>query len=109
MGECMNSMNTPTHVDIESLKKELMSAVPKTGSIANIRMLQKLKWEHATYGQVRDRLVKENLLLPGRGRGGSVRRLVEDSTVVAAESMTPAAVSVSEGELYEPILNIIRR
>lgn len=42
------------------------------GTAGNVRLREALKWQEATYGAVKDKLVAEGLITLGRGRGGSV-------------------------------------
>lgn len=42
------------------------------GSAGNGRLREALQWDEATYAIVKDALVAEGLVTPGRGRGGSV-------------------------------------
>jgi type I restriction enzyme M protein len=42
------------------------------GSAGNGRLREALQWDEATYISVKDELVTEGVLTPGRGRGGSV-------------------------------------
>lgn len=42
------------------------------GSAGNGRLRETLQWDDATYNAVKDELVAEGSVTPGRGRGGSV-------------------------------------
>jgi hypothetical protein len=86
-----------------------MAAVPKTGSIGNITLLQTLKWADSVYWIERNRLIEASRLQAGRGRGGSVRRVVEQSAQADAAPPTPTVSNVSELDLYSPILTILLR
>jgi len=62
------------------------------GSAGNGRLREALQWDEATYSSVKDELVAEGIVTPGRGRGGSVslggaaEAEVEDTAPVAARA-----------------------
>lgn len=43
------------------------------GSAGNVRLREALGWEEAPYTNVKDALIAEGAVMPGRGRGGSVQ------------------------------------
>ena len=62
------------------------------GSAGNGRLREALQWAEATYAAVKDELVAEGLVTPGRGRGGSVS-LAGDAEI-AVEAPAPVAAPV---------------
>lgn len=42
------------------------------GSAGNVRLREILGWDEAAYGAVKDALIADGAVAPGRGRGGSV-------------------------------------
>jgi hypothetical protein len=108
-------------VDLTSDEDALLQELPKTGATAGNRaVLRKLGWDDDRYWAARDALVDKNLIVRGRGRGGTVRLLTGE----ASETVTvPVAVEVDgasdnsqkiqaavrrEIELYEPMATVIR-
>lgn len=65
------------------------------GSAGNGRLLEALEWEKATYDAVKSELMAEGVILPGRGRGGSVRL----AGVAEAEGEPTLAEGVSATDL----------
>jgi len=58
-------------------EKDLLSKVPENGhSIGNGRLRETLGWESERYVEVKRSLINKGVLQPGRGRGGSVSRVV---------------------------------
>ena len=54
-------------------KQRLLSVLTEIGgSAGNGRLREALGWDEARYGAVKEDLVAEGALTPGRGRGGSV-------------------------------------
>jgi hypothetical protein len=113
----------PTEVvmDLTGDENALLQQVPKSGGTAGNRAIQrKLGWEDDRYWAVRDALVDKNLIVRGKGRGGTVRLLTHETT----ETVTvPVAVAVDDAretsqkieaavrrevELYEPMATVIR-
>jgi len=58
------------------------------GSAGNGRLREVLEWDEASYEEVKAALVGRGLIVPGRGRGGSV--------ALAGEGVAPAGLSDSE-------------
>jgi type I restriction enzyme M protein len=57
----------------QAQKDSFMAALTGIGgSAGNGRLRETLRWDEATYNAVRDELVAEGIVIPGRGRGGSV-------------------------------------
>lgn len=59
------------------------------GSAGNGRLREALQWDEATYNAVKDELVAEGVVTPGRGRGGSVSL----GGAVEGEAEEPAPVA----------------
>ena len=89
-------------------EQQLLDAVPVNSSIGNSALRTQLAWDEPTYWTVRNKLIDEGLLEKGRGRGGSVRRVVAPAAPVAQAAAPAAAAAMSEVQLYEPILGTIR-
>ncbi len=54
--------------------QEFLDALTQMGgSAGNVRLREKLGWDEATYDQIQSNLKFEGKILPGRGRGGSVK------------------------------------
>lgn len=57
----------------QALKDKFIAVLTEfNGSAGNGRLLDTLKWTETTYAAVKDELIAEGLVVPGRGRGGSV-------------------------------------
>jgi type I restriction enzyme M protein len=69
------------------------------GSVANSRLRETLQWDEATYNSVKDNLVADGIVTPGRGRGGSVSlgRIVETEAEEAAPVATRAKPARTNG------------
>lgn len=104
----------------DNREQELLSKVPEDGSaVGNTSLMRDLRWPEAEYWDVRNVLIDRGVLALGRGRGGSVRRVVTPAadfhgTIAAPaeeESGAPAVAPVHEPEreqdLYEPLANVI--
>ena len=65
------------------------------GSAGNGRLREALRWDDATYSQVKEDLVAAGLVAPGRGRGGSVQ-LTSGTDESAPEKVKPAARAPKE-------------
>ena len=59
------------------------------GSAGNVRLREVLEWDDAAYNSVKAALVNRGLIVPGRGRGGSVA-LAEEGTSSPAGPSEPA-------------------
>jgi len=74
------------------------------GSAGNGRLREALQWDEAAYNAVKDELVAEGIVTPGRGRGGSVslRGAVEaevEEAVPVATRAKPARANGKGGDL----------
>ncbi|MCY4560548.1 MAG: hypothetical protein OXF79_30120 [Chloroflexi bacterium] len=99
--------------EIKQLKFQLLEAVPANGTtIGNKALREKLEWEPDFYLAVRGRLIDDRKLVLGKGKGGSVRRLLAESPGMPEDA--PDVAEVEEGQfttersLYAPMLKVIR-
>lgn len=95
--------------------KLLLSLIPESGeSVGNSSLREKVKGLVAQqndelndqdYWLLRDSLIDEGLIVQGRGRGGSVHRIVKPAPAPEPEPVAQAmAEKPPEGDLYEPLL-----
>jgi hypothetical protein len=83
----------------------LMELIPLDGTFVSNKTLQnKLSWPEDKYWKVRDTLLQAKQLERGRGKGGTVGRLVAD----ASQAKTATARS-PEVQLYDPLLETLKR
>lgn len=61
------------------------------GSAGNQRLREALGWQESTYDRIKQQLIEEGRIIPGRGRGGSVA-LAATSHAANKEFMTPRPV-----------------
>jgi type I restriction enzyme M protein len=74
----------------QAQKDEFVAALTELGgSAGNGRLREALQWDEAAYNAVKDELVAEGIVTPGRGRGGSVSL----GGAVEAEADEPAPVA----------------
>jgi len=113
---------TMTEPDLTPAEVSLFKVVPADGStIGNQRAQQTLMWKDEKYWRTRDLLVDKNLLVRGRGRGGTLRRVfkipateVVAVTVPVEIASTPDQVAYVEAvirreeELYPALVEVIR-
>lgn len=90
---------------------EFISALKKAGgSSGNESLRRTLRWEEEFYWKVQGHLIEAGSIVPGRGRGGSVR-LTEaqaadsDAELLPASSVVPAA---KEKDLYPQLKTSIQ-
>ncbi len=90
-------------VKLSADQQELYDHVPLDGSaIGNKALRQGLSWDEAKYWSVRDPLIEQGLLGLGKGKGGSVRRKIENvKPALAAETSVKAG---GNQEAAEPTL-----
>lgn len=98
------------------LERQLLAAIPTDGEgVGNTRLMCKLGWDESLYWEVRNRLVDQGVLQLGRGRGGSVRRVVAPKlahTVALSHSAKDAQQvdgeeRIKEQTLYGPIAKVL--
>jgi hypothetical protein len=103
--------------DVSEKESQLIAKIKENGGHAgNVTLQRELAWEEETYWAIRDRLVDSGLLEVGRGRGGSVSLvtqvpLVQPNTSESASAPAPtvSAQRLSEGELYDPVAEVLRK
>lgn len=99
--------------EIEGKKQELLNQVPKTGSIGNKTLKEKLgnTWSaDDLYWKIRNLLIDEGSLEKGRGNGGSVKRVIQQADKdIPPDSLNESAQNPYEKELdlYEPIAKVL--
>jgi type I restriction enzyme M protein len=73
----------------DDLQDEFLGALAALGgSAGNVRLRDGLEWEVATYDAVKAQLLSRGLIVPGRGRGGSI--------VLAGEGTTASVTANAE-------------
>lgn len=103
-------------------QQALLAALPADGTtISNPTLQRRLGWDSDRYFRSRDALVDLGLVIRGRGRGGVVRRVlnetgIEEQTVAvvveagadtATTAATVEAAIKNELALYEPMRRVI--
>lgn len=82
--------------------KKLLGLVPPDGEfIGNVNLLRRSKLGDK-YWDVRHELISKGALIRGKGRGGSVARILDNGGIVTAKKKGKAHVE-KERELYEPL------
>ena len=96
-----------TDEEVSELEQRLLASMPPQGPIGNGALRYKLGWDEDRYWYIRNRLLQVGVLVTGRGRGGSVLRVVP---VVSsdAERLGTVAPRIAEKDLYDPIVFTIR-
>lgn len=111
-----SDVNVDNQVDSD-LEKFLEKLRELNGSAGNKALRESLDWtlDEDRYWAAHGRAVDRGLVLKGRGRGGSVSlpsvSEAKDSDVEnidRAEPAHPSTVRISERDLYEPCLKVIR-
>jgi hypothetical protein len=105
-----------TAEEIAERERELLQHVPDSGTVGNVTLSHILDWnEDALYWDIRNRLIERGILVLGRGRGGSVRRVLAELPAVdkAASEVNPALNSAEEAalresDLYQPMAEVLR-
>src|ERR1022692_1275048 len=103
-----------TTEQIEAYEAELLKHVPETGAIGNVSLNYALQWDESLYWDVRNRLIERGILVQGRGRGGSVRRLLVENAIpktTVPETVCAQVVEeeiARESDLYQPMAEVIR-
>jgi hypothetical protein len=96
-----------TDEEVSELERRLLAATPPQGPIGNGALRHKLQWDEDRYWYIRNRLLQSGVLVTGRGRGGSVLRVVPVTSPDTERSGT-AIPRIAERDLYEPIVSTIR-
>lgn len=90
----------------QSLKDALLAKLTELGgSAGNGRLREALQWSEESYAAVKDELVAQGLLIPGRGRGGSVALagrqdappMADDETTETPAAPLPAKAARTNG------------
>ncbi len=105
------------HNDVSEKQDQLIAKIKEIGGHAgNVTLQRELGWEEDAYWPIRDRLVDSGLLELGRGRGGSVSLVTQPLTDHLAPAGTtnappahPCSQRMTEGELYDPVADVLRR
>jgi hypothetical protein len=107
------SATSNSAVEFSVEEKELLAQVPSDGNfIGNTTLRRTLGWQETDYWNVRDGLLGKNVLVLGRGRGGSVARVKptepESAIPVATESSAASLIPKAEAEYYQDALEVLR-
>jgi hypothetical protein len=95
------------NISDDERKSRLLAAVPKDGSsIGNTYLARQLGWSLDVYFKVRNGLVTDGRLEIGRGRGGSVRLIVDTPSTSAPPARKPR--NEKERSLYAPFLGTLK-
>jgi hypothetical protein len=100
-------------------EQSLFDLIPADGTtIGNGRLQEYLRWSDKHYWPIRDALVDKDLVARGRGRGGTLRRILpvpETEVVTVPVPVGPGtkppdveAVIRREEELYEPLASVLK-
>ena len=103
----MSEQQLLTDAEVAAFKEQLLASMPSQGLIGNGSLRRKLGWDDERYWYIRNLLVQSGLLRTGRGKGGSVQRVVP----IAAPIETPepsASARLVETDLYDPIIATLR-
>lgn len=108
-------------MDLTEDEDALLACLPKNGKTVSNPVIQaRLKWREDKYWSVRDALVDKNIIARGRGRGGTLRLVGDDSVETVnmpvpiesagqpSSAATIAAAVRRELELYEPMAAVLR-
>jgi hypothetical protein len=102
----MSEEHSFTDAEVAAFKEQLLASMPVQGLIGNESLRRKLGWRDDRYWHIRNLLVQTGLLRTGRGKGGSVRRVVPVDIAEKAEPL--AIVGSAEKDLYGPIIETLR-
>jgi hypothetical protein len=107
------SLEERSEEELEGLQKaflnKLESMQKERGSdfVGNVSLLGELAWPADLYWSVRDRLLNAGHVQLGRGKGGSVHRVVTTPAEVPPGE-GPAPQETAEHQLYEPLAKALR-
>lgn len=103
---------------LEECEKQLLNEINTNGvAIGNVtlrsRMMEQNGWTEDLYWEIRNRLIERGDLSTGRGRGGSVFRVIREDTTKLEEEPEAARIPVTqtvqaERDLYGPMQNVIQ-
>jgi hypothetical protein len=97
-------------MNTDEQEQKLLSFVPENGdSIGNTSLMRQLEWAGDVYWAVRNRLWDRGLLELGRGKGGSVRRILKPVPPVQPAPTAPVTndTFATEYSLYAPMTKVI--
>jgi hypothetical protein len=106
-----------TKEQLEEYESILLHHVPENGTIGNVSLLAALGWDEDLYWTTRNRLIEQGLLIQGRGRGGSVRRVPKVVPVLSTEAVSlapeinhliPEQIA-READLYPAMFEVIQK
>lgn len=99
----------------------LLAVVPDDGSpLGNKRARETLRWGETRYWEARNELIDSGLIALGRGRGGSIRKIIEEvevesvpvpveATAHTADLVEAAGTALQrEKDLYDPMLQVLK-
>ncbi|MBX9643313.1 MAG: hypothetical protein K2W91_04335 [Novosphingobium sp.] len=100
----------PERVTKNRVLEFLESLSEEGGACSNGRLRGKLEWDEEFYWRVQGKLVEEGKIVPGRGRGGSVRLTegdVPENEAAASPLNGSSSERIAERDLYEPMRSTI--
>ena len=90
----------------KSFQNKLLDKIPDDGSaIGNMTLIKKLGWDEDRYWSVRDDLVNDGKIALGKGKGGSVFKLIIKSK--KKKKLSKAIPFTQEKSLYKPFFEVI--
>lgn len=92
-----------TQPKLSTRARRLLELIPADGDFIGNTTLQRRSKLRGKYWEVRRELVDKGLLTRGKGRGGSVARLLDDKSAVVALPKKGKLFVRREVELYEPL------
>lgn len=95
-----------TDQQIQEFEALLLSKVPTEGNRGNVSLVNELGWTWDRYWLIRNRLVDNGQLEKGKGRGGSVSRVVDEPAEGLPE--TTVATKAVETDYYASLLKVIQ-
>lgn len=119
------SLESLSDESIREYQNALLEKIPTDGTlVGNVSLLKQLRWPEDRFWSIRDRLIDQGILEKGRGRGGSIRRVMPLPEGVVEEDATAPSVTIasavvvtspiciekytSESDLYEPMAAVLR-
>lgn len=108
--------------EIENKEKELLELIKENESIGNktlrTDLVENHGWTEDLYWQIRNRLIEQGLLETGRGKGGSVRKIIpitEETDEIPYENKEQPCsqenilqAQIKESDFYSPIAEVLR-
>ena len=98
--------------EIEQLKQEMLRHIPEDGTTIGNKTLRddRLNWKEDLYLAVRAQLIEQAAITTGRGKGGSVRRIIEQGTAIEVieTGELPNDPYPNEESLYDSLSSVIR-